>query len=328
MTRRQLPTSPLGSAPAVSTLGLGCMGMAEFYGPADERESIATIRQAVHDGVTLIDTAYMYGGGESERIVGRALTAIDRGAVTLATKCGLIRTKTNVEIDGRPEHIRVAIDESLGRLGTDYVDLYYLHRIDPKVPVEESVGAMAELVTAGKVRYLGVSEASADTVRRAHATHPLVAIQNEYSLCTREPERELLPLCRELGIAFVAWGPLSRGLLAGGLRGAEFGADDVRSILPRFSGGAFESNLALVDRIARVAAEIGHTPAQVALAWDIAHGAIPIPGAMNRRELAENLAAVSVTLTPEVIARLGALAPVGAFTGPRFHEPMQAAVDK
>ncbi|MGF1428119.1 aldo/keto reductase [Kitasatospora sp. LaBMicrA B282] len=328
MTAHALPRVTLGQGLEVSALGLGTMGMAEFYGPSDERESVLTIRQAIESGVDFIDTAYMYGGGRSEAIVGRALAEVDRDRVVLATKCGLIRTADNVRIDGRPEHIRRAIDESLARLGTDHVDLYYLHRVDPEVPVEESIGAMAEQVTAGKVRLLGISEANAQTLRRAHATHPMAALQSEYSLCTREPERELLPACRELGIGFVAWGPLGRGLLTGTVRRAEFGADDVRSILPRFGADSLAANLALVDRVAELARELDCTPAQLALAFDIARGTVPIQGAMDRAQLAENLRAAELTLDAEVLARLDAIVPVGAFDGARFHAPMLAAVEK
>ena len=321
----------LGQGLEVSALGLGCMGLAEGYGPSDAREAVATIRQAVRSGVDLIDTAYMYGGGRSEELVGEALaglSAAERDTLVLATKCGLIRTPTGVRIDGRPEHIHKAVDESLARLGTDHIDLYYLHRVDPEVPVEESIGAMAEHVKAGKVRHLGISEAAADTLRRAHATHPMTALQSEYSLCTRGPEESVLPVCRELGIGFVAWGPLGRGLLTGTLGGKVFGKDDMRSILPRFSAEALRTNLRVVDRIGEFAAKLGCTTAQLALAWLMARGVVPIQGAMSRAQLAENTGACAVRLDSAALAELEELAPADAFVGDRFHAPMQATVDR
>jgi aryl-alcohol dehydrogenase-like predicted oxidoreductase len=318
----------LGPSLKVPVQGIGTMGMAEFYGPTDEPESVATIRRALELGVTFVDTAYMYGGGRSEEIVGKALAGIERSAYVLATKCGLKRTETNVEIDGRPEHIRRAIDESLARLGVDHVDLYYLHRVDPNVPVEESIGAMSEIVAAGKARYLGISEAGEDSLRRAHETHPMAALQSEFSLCTREAEQTVLPACRELGIGFVAWGPLSRGLLAGRIRGAGFGGDDLRSILPRFAAGTIEGNVALVDRIAAVAARLEITTAQLALAWTVAQGAVPIPGAMTVDQLAENVGAVGIALDDETLAELDEIAPPGAFDGDRFHAANAAVVDE
>jgi aryl-alcohol dehydrogenase-like predicted oxidoreductase len=318
----------LGPQLEVSALGLGCMGMAEFYGPSDEQECVATIAHAVERGVDFIDTAYMYGGGRSEQIVGKALARIGRDRVTLATKCGLIRTESGVRIDGTPEHLRAAVDESLTRLGTDRIDLLYLHRVDPDVPVEESIGAMAQCVAAGKVRLLGISEAGEDSLRRAHATHPMSALQSEFSLCTREPESTLLPVCRELGIGFVAWGPLSRGLLTGRLTATAFASDDIRSVLPRFAPAALAGNLELVDRLAALAAERGLTLAQLALAWILAQGAVPIPGAMNRGQFDENTAAAGVELDRATLAALDALAPAGAFDGDRFHAPMLATVDQ
>lgn len=326
---RQPKRIRLGSSDLeVSVLGLGCMGMAEFYGPTDEAESIRTIRQALDLGVNFLDTAYMYGAGRSEQIVGKALAGADRDQVVLSSKCGLLRTRDGVRTDGRPEHIRSAIDESLGRLGTDHVDLYYLHRVDPDVPVEESIGAMAELVTAGKVRYLGISEAGEDSLRRAHAVHPMTALQSEYSLCTRSPEQELLPACRELGTAFVAWGPLSRGLLTGKVTGPGFGGDDIRSVLPRFGAGALERNLELVGRLGGIAADLGCTAAQLALAWVVAQGAVPIPGAMDRTQLAENTEAAYLELGPDVLRTLDETAPEGAFAGDRFHAPMMSTVER
>jgi len=328
-TPSTLPSVALGGPELeTSVLGLGCMGMAEFYGPTSEADSIATIHTALDRGVTLIDTAYMYGGGRSEQIVGRALAGIPRETVRVATKGGLIRTPDNVMIDGRPEHLHAAIDESLTRLGLDHVDLYYLHRVDPHVPVEESIGAMAEMVAAGKVLSIGISEANGNTIRRAHATHRLHAVQSEYSLCTREPEQDQLEVCRELGIGFVAWGPLSRGLLTGTIRAADFGADDVRSVLPRFTSEALAANLVLVDRLAQLAAELGCSLPQLALAWLIAQDVVPIPGAMTVDQLTDNLGATEVSLTPQLLERIDAIVPVGAFSGHRFHASMAAAVDK
>jgi aryl-alcohol dehydrogenase-like predicted oxidoreductase len=318
----------LGTRLEVSALGLGCMGMAEFYGPTDEQESVATIEHAVDHGIDFVDTAYMYGGGRSEQIVGKALTRIGRERVTLSTKCGLVRTETGVRVDGNPDHIRAAVDESLGRLDTDHVDLLYLHRVDPGVPVEESIGAMSDLAASGKARLLGISEAGEDSLRRAHATHPMAVLQSEFSLCTREPQRTLLPVCRELGIGFVAWGPLSRGLLTGQLTETRFAADDIRSVLPRFAPQALAHNLELVDRLAGLAARSGLTLAQLALAWIVAQGVVPIPGAMNRSQFDENLVAAGTELDPEVLTAVDALAPEGAFAGDRFHAPMLATVEK
>jgi aryl-alcohol dehydrogenase-like predicted oxidoreductase len=323
-----VPRVALGEQLEVSALGLGCMGMAEFYGPSDEQESVATIERAVDHGVDFIDTAHMYGGGRSEEIVGRALARIGRDRVTLATKCGLERTDTGVRIDGTPDRIRAAVDESLARLGTDHVDLLYLHRVDPEVPVEESIGTMAQLAAAGKARLLGISEAGEDSLRRAHATHPMTALQSEFSLSTREPQRTLLPVCRELGIGFVAWGPLSRGLLTGKLPSTEFPGDDIRSVLPRFGRDALTHNLRLADRLDGFARDRGLTLAQLALAWIIAQGAVPIPGAMNRGQLDENRAGSGVVLDARTLAELDELAPEGAFAGDRFHAPMLSTVDR
>ncbi|NYI04906.1 aldo/keto reductase [Allostreptomyces psammosilenae] len=319
----------LGGDLEVSVLGLGCMGMAEFYGDTDDQESIRTIHQALDLGVNFIDTAYMYGGGRSEEIVGKALATVPRENVVLATKCGLLRTEDGVRIDGRPEHIRQAIDESLARLGTDHVDLYYLHRVDPEVPVEESIGAMSELVTAGKVRFLGISEAGPDSLRAAHATHRMTALQSEYSLGTRAPEFGALPVCRELGIGFVAWGPLSRGLLTGTITGVQdFQGIDIRRILPRFAEDNLAHNLAIVARVTEVAEELGCTTAQLALAWLINQGIVPIPGPKVREHLEENVGAASVELSDETMKRLDEILPPNAFLGDRFHGPMMDTVDR
>ncbi|AGL13747.1 aldo/keto reductase [Actinoplanes sp. N902-109] len=323
-----IPGRKLGSGPDVSVLGLGCMGMAEFYGPSDKSESVRTIRRAVDRGVTLIDTAYMYGGGRSEQIVGEALAGATRHQVTLATKCGLVRTADGVAVNGRPEHLRAAVEESLSRLRTDHVDLLYLHRVDPDVPVEESIGAMSDLVSAGKTRYLGISEAGPDSLRRAHATHPMAALQSEFSLATREPLQTLLPVCVELGIGFVAWGPLSRGLLTGTLAVRSFPGDDIRSVLPRFDRPAMTHNVRVVEQLREIAAGHGWTVAQLSLAWVLAQGAVAIPGAMNLGQLEENLGAAAIQLDAAILRRIDEIAPPGTFAGDRFHAPMLSTVDR
>jgi aryl-alcohol dehydrogenase-like predicted oxidoreductase len=271
----------------------------------------------------------MYGSGLSEEIVGKGLRGGRRDQVVLATKCGLIRTPDGVRRDGSPRHIAQAIDASLRRLGTDHVDLYYLHRVDPQVPVEESVGAMAELVEAGKVRHLGLSEAGADSIRRAHAVHPITAVQTEYSLASRNPERSVLPTLRELGIGFVAWGPFSRGLLSGTIKpGTELAADDMRRGLPRFQGDNLQHNAALVERIGELAAEQGCSLAQFALAWLVAQGVVPIPGAQTVKHMAENASAGAVTLSEDMLRRVDELVPAGAFAGDRFPPHLLAMVEE
>jgi aryl-alcohol dehydrogenase-like predicted oxidoreductase len=306
----------------VSPLGLGCMGMSDAYGPADEAESLATIHRALDLGVNLLDTSDAYGPFTNEELVGKAIRD-RRDDVNVATKFGFVGGtdgKGGGRIDGRPEHVRAACDGSLRRLGIDHIDLYYQHRVDPNVPIEETVGAMAELVHQGKVRYLGLSEASPATVLRAHSVHPITALQTEYSLWSRDPEDELLPTLRELGVGFVAYSPLGRGFLTGQLRRFEdLPADDWRRHRPRFQGENFRKNLELVDRVREIAATKEVTPAQLALAWLLAQeGVVPIPGTKRRKNLEENVAALEITLTSEDLKRIDEAAPKGAASGERY----------
>ncbi|MEU7983501.1 aldo/keto reductase [Streptosporangium canum] len=318
MNRRRLGQE----GPEVSAIGLGCMGMSEFYGAADEAESVEVIHRALDLGVTFLDTADMYGRGHNEELVGRAIRD-RRDEVVLATKFGIVRTEDPARrgIDGSPAYVKKAADASLQRLGVDHIDLYYLHRRDPAVPIEETVGAMGELVAEGKVGRIGLSEVSAETLRKAHATHPIAALQSEYSLFTRGLEEEILPAARELGIALVAYSPISRGLLGGTLAPAgELPDDDFRKHLPRFTGENGARNEALVGEVRKIAEEVGCTPAQLALAWLLTRGedVIPIPGTKRLRYLEENAAAADVTLTPGQLAALEAAVPTGAALGDRY----------
>jgi aryl-alcohol dehydrogenase-like predicted oxidoreductase len=318
MERRRLG----GQGLEVSALGLGCMGMSEFYGKADEGEAIATIQRALELGVTFLDTADMYGPFTNERLVGKAIAG-RRDEVELATKFGNERHSDGswVGINGRPEYVRAACDASLERLGVETIDLYFQHRVDANVPIEETVGAMAELVQTGKVRHLGLSEAAATTIRRAHAVHPITALQTEYSLWSRDVEVEILPTVRELGIGFVAYSPLGRGFLSAQIRRTEeLGQGDYRVSNPRFEEGNIERNLELVDRVAEIAREKNVTPAQLALAWALAQGddIVPIPGTTRVSHLEQNLKALEIGLTSDELARIDQAFPLGAASGDRY----------
>jgi aryl-alcohol dehydrogenase-like predicted oxidoreductase len=318
MERRTLGSQGL----QVSAEGLGCMGMSEFYGSADEGEAIATIHRALELGVKFLDTADMYGPFTNERLVGRAIAG-RRDQVVLATKFGNQRREDGswVRINGTPEYVREACDASLARLGVDHIDLYYQHRVDQTVPIEETVGAMAELVQQGKVRHLGLSEASPETIRRAHAVHPITALQTEYSLWSRDVEATVLPTVRELGIGFVAYSPLGRGFLSGHFRRPEdIPEGDFRRNHPRFTGENFQRNLELVERVREIAAERDVTPGQLALAWVLHQGRdiVPIPGTKRRAYLEENVAAAELELSDEELRRLDEAAPVGFTAGDRY----------
>jgi aryl-alcohol dehydrogenase-like predicted oxidoreductase len=318
MDQRRLGSEGL----VVSEIGLGCMGMSEFYGTGEEDESIATIWRAIDFGLTLLDTADMYGPFTNERLVGKAIEG-RRDEVNVATKFGIQREEdgTIIGINGRPEYVRSACDSSLQRLGTDHIDLYYQHRVDPETPIEETVGAMKELVEAGKVRYLGLSEAAPETIRRAHEVYPISALQTEYSLWSRDVEGEILPTLRELGIGFVAYSPLGRGFLTGQIRRFEdLPEGDYRRQSPRFQGENFDRNLELVERVNEIAAEKGVTPGQLALAWLLHQGddIVPIPGTKRREYLEENVAAAEIELTEEDLWRIEEVAPKDVAAGERY----------
>jgi aryl-alcohol dehydrogenase-like predicted oxidoreductase len=324
---RQLGTQGL----TVSALGLGCMGMSEFYGATDEVESLATIHRALDLGVNFLDTADMYGFGANEILIGKAI-ADRRDRAIIATKFGIVRGRDMMSrsINGSPAYVRQACDASLQRLKIDYIDLYYQHRVDPNVPIEETVGAMAELVQQGKVRYLGLSEASAATIRRASSVHPITALQTEYSLWSREPEAEILPTVRELGIGFVPYSPMGRGFLSGQITSPhDFAPGDYRQHLPRFQGENFYQNIKLVDRVKEIATAKGCTAGQLALAWLLAQGEdlVPIPGTKRRSYLEENIAAIDFTLTSDELAQIDTIMPKDLVIADRYTAQGMATVD-
>jgi aryl-alcohol dehydrogenase-like predicted oxidoreductase len=318
MHTRELGTSGL----SVSALGLGCMGMSQSYGKGDDEESIRTIQRALDLGVTLVDTADAYARGANETLVGRAIGRRRQGIV-LASKFGLVTNPSGpaTDVDARPERVRASCEASLSRLGTDVIDLYYLHRVDPNVPIEDTVGAMSELVREGKVRFLGLSEAGPQSIRRAHRIHPIAALQSEYSLWTRDPERAVLPACRELGIGFVAFSPLGRGFLSGAVKDVEsFEPNDVRRRLPRFQSENVQKNIALVERLEETARAKRCAPSQLALAWLLAKGPdiVPIPGTKRRRYVEENAAADDLELTAQEVAALDEAFPIDVAAGTRY----------